>query len=181
MQGGGTGRAGRASHATVGRLGGAAALMLALAVAGCNTFAQAPLGDVRGTTIAFESIEGPPASLVQKFTRDLNAEASAREIAVVPRGGAALYRIRGYLATGAERDAPSIAWAWDVYDGGQLHTFRLTGAEPTGGRRAAGEWAALDEAALRRIARASIEQLVGFIAANRAAAPAALAYANPGQ
>ena len=178
----------------VGALGAALALRLAacliltLAAAGCNTSGPTPRADARGAAIAFESIEGPPAQVVQRLVRDINEEASARQIAVVPRGTAAPYRIRGYLAANAERGAPSIAWAWDVYDGDQRRAFRLTGVEPAGtGRQSlAGSWAAADDAALRRIARAGVEQLVVFIASARgpSVAPegeprAALAYTKP--
>jgi len=168
----------------------AACLMLALAAAGCKTSGPASLAEARGTAIAFESIEGPPAQVVQKFERDVSEEASARQIAVVPRGGTAPYRIRGYLAANAGPEAPSIAWAWDVYDANQRRAFRLSGVEPTGtGRQSsAGFWAAADDAVLRKVARAGMEQLVAFIASARApnvtpegasVSRAALAYSNP--
>jgi hypothetical protein len=126
--------------------------MLALAAAGCNTPGPTSLADARGAAITFESIEGPPPQVVQKFERDISEEASARQIAVMPRGGGAPYRIRGYLAPSAGPEASSIAWAWDVYDGDQRRAFRLTGVEPAGtGRQSlAGSWAAADDAALRR-------------------------------
>ena len=160
-------------------------LMLSLTAAGCNTTGPAALAEARGGAIAFESIEGPPAGVVQKFARAINDEASARQLAVVPRGTAAPYRIRGYLAVNAESEAPSIAWAWDVYDGDERRAFRLSGVEPAGaGRRSpAGAWASADDALLRKIARAGVEQFVAFIASPRApgAVPSqsALAYANP--
>ena len=174
----------------IDRHGIAGILILTLAITGCNTSGPTSLADARGFAIAFESIEGPPAQVVQKFERDITDEAAARQIAVVPRGGGALYRIRAYLAPNAQPQAPSIAWAWDVYDGNQRRAFRLTGTEPAGaGRRPSAEfWAAADDAVLRRIARAGMEQLVVFIASARApsvapeGAPvsrAALAHANP--
>ena len=67
------------------RLG--SALML-LAVAGCTAAGQAPaiLGDARGTAVALDSIDGPPAQVLRKLAHDLNEEASARQIAVVAAG-----------------------------------------------------------------------------------------------
>jgi hypothetical protein len=158
----------------------AAFLLIAIAATGCTNInlpaTQASLADARGTAVTFETIEGPPAQVAGRLMSDLNEEAAARQIAVVPRGGTPLYRIRGYLALDDERE-PAIAWAWDVYDADQHRAFRLTGAEPMGaGRRGAGAWTATDEPTLRRIARASVEQLVAFIAAARA--PGALAYAQ---
>jgi len=160
----------------------AALLLLAIAATGCTNIipaSQVPLADASGAVVTFETIEGPPAKVVGRLMSDLNEEAAARQIAVVARGGAPLYRIRGYLALDDERE-PSIAWAWDVYDSDQHRAFRLTGVEPAGaGRRASGAvWAATEDATLRKIAHASIEQLVAFIAAARA--PGALAYAPTG-
>src|SRR6266480_607999 len=112
MQGGGALSAACASQLAacrrrVHRHSIAGILILTLAAAGCNTSGPTPpLADARGAAIAFESIEGPPAQVVHRLVRDINAEASARQIAVVPRGGAALYRIRGYLAANAGPEAP---------------------------------------------------------------------------
>jgi hypothetical protein len=127
------------------------------------------VADGRGVAVTFESVDGPPAQIVQAFMRDLNEEAAARQIAVLPRGSAAPYRIRGYLAANPEGQPPAIAWAWDVYDGDQRRAFRLTGAEPIAVAGRGTSWAAADDAALRRIARAGIEQLIGFITTARTA------------
>jgi hypothetical protein len=157
-------------------------LLLALAASGCTTTqtGQASLANASGAAVTFETIEGAPAQVVGRLMNDLSEEAAARQIAVLPRGGTALYRIRGYLALNDERE-PSIAWVWDVYDSDQRRAFRLTGAEPAeAGRRPGGAaWTATDEATLRRIARASIEQLVAFIGTARAGG--ALAYASSGE
>ena len=160
---------------------GAGALLLGLAVAGCSNIAQpaVSLDAARGTAIAFESIEGPPPAIVQKFVRDLGEEARARELAMVPRGAQAAYRIRGYLAAHGEPGAPAIAWAWDVYDPAQRRAFRLTGEERGSGRQS---WAAADDDVLRRIARTGMDQLVAFIATARApAAPAPEPAPAPGR
>ena len=119
---------------------------------GCNTSGPASLADARGTTIAFESIEGPAAQVVQKFERDINEEAAARQIAVVPRGGTAPIASAAISQPNAGPEAPSIAWAWDVYDADQRRAFRLSGVEPsgTGRQSSAGFWAAADDAVLRK-------------------------------
>jgi hypothetical protein len=123
----------------------------------------------RDAAIAIESIDGLPPSVVQGFVRDLNEEAGARKVAVVPRGGAAPYRLRGYLALHAQGAETSIAWAWDIYDGsGERRTFRLSGEERAARDRNA--WTAADDQVLRQIARASIEQLALFISTGRATA-----------
>ena len=85
----------------------------------------------------------------------------------MPRGTQAVYRARGYLAPQA--GGASIAWAWDIYDAAENRAFRLRGEErATAGRRS---WT--DEQAMRRIARASVEQLVAFLSEPRMAPPAA--------
>jgi hypothetical protein len=148
----------------------AGAMVLALSAASCSTLGQmipAPTADIGGTTVAFESVDGPPAAVVHKIVRDLSTEATARQIVVVPRGGEAMYRIRGYLAVHAEAGQTTIAWAWDVYDGGQRRVFRLRGEDSAGsGSRA---WSAADDQTLRRIARSSVDQLALFLASARVA------------
>ena len=146
----------------------AGVVILALSAAACTTIGlTGPVSDVRGTTIAVDSIDGPPPTIVQKITRDLNAEATARQIVLVERGGQAMYRVRGYLATQADQAGTSIAWAWDIYDGEQRRVFRLRGEDKAGaGGRS---WSAADEAVVRRIARASVDQLVAFLTSPRTA------------
>jgi hypothetical protein len=148
-------------HSVARRYGVAGALVLALAAAGCSSTWQAPdtVVDLRGATIAIESIEGAPPGVVHSFARDLNEEATARRIAVVAQGMRAQYRVRGYLAPQA--GGGGLAWAWDIYDAGQKRAFRLRGEENAGPRA----WA--DAQALRRIAQASIAQFAAFLAANR--------------
>jgi hypothetical protein len=146
------------------RLAGVAAAASAL-VACVTASAPVSLEYAQGAAIAFESIDGPPRPIFDRLVRDLGEEASARGLVVVPRGREANYRIRGYLAVQAE--SASIAWAWDVYDAGRQHAFRLTGVERTAGRSS---WAAVDDALLRRIARTGVERLTLFIATDRAPA-----------
>lgn len=161
------------------------ALIVVLTAAGCGSFgpSTAPSAQARAGAIAFESVDGPPPEVFNKLVRDLNEEAAARQIVVVPRGGDAYYRIRGYLAAHVERGATSIAWAWDVYDAEQRRAFRLDGQERAGsGSRSA--WAAADEQVLRRIARASMDQLAAFMASSRTptgAEPVPAAPAAPGR
>lgn len=141
----------------------AGALML-LALAGCTGGGQTPgfLADTRGSAVAVDSVDGPPAQVSQKFVRHLNEAASARQIAVMPHEGSAPYRLRGYLAVQARGGATSIAWAWDIYNPAEHRAFRLNGEEPAkAGRKS---WAAADDEVLGRIARSSVEQLAVFLA-----------------
>jgi hypothetical protein len=117
----------------------------------------------RGATIAFESIDGPPVGVFQKLVVDLSEEAQSRQIQVVSREGQASYRIRGFLAVHVVSGRPQVAWVWDVYDADKHRALRITGEEP-GSRKASDAWAAADDQMLQRIARSSVERLVGFLA-----------------
>jgi hypothetical protein len=163
-------------------------LILCLLAAGCGSIGPigpnlGPSARARDVSVAFESIDGLPRDVSQRLVRDLNEEAAALQIAVVPAGGEPAYRMRGYLAAHAERAGTSIAWAWDVYDAELRRAFRLSGEEPAGaaargrpGKNPAGSiWASADEALLRRIARAGMEQLAALLGS----APATPAPASP--
>jgi hypothetical protein len=164
-------------------------LALCLMAAGCASIGQAlgPSASARGdVSVAFESIDGLPRDLSQQLIRDLNEEAVELRIAVVPAGGEAAYRMRGYLAAHAQGSTTSIAWAWDVYDAELHRAFRLSGEEragPEAGRNPTAKdpegrrWAVADAALLRQIARNGMEQLAGFMAS--APAPAAPAPPAP--
>jgi hypothetical protein len=149
------------------RVGGLFAAALGLSVAGCSTAPQVPAAyaSVRGPTIAFESIDGPPESIFRKYVQDISDEANARQMAIVSREAPAQFRVRGYLAALVEkRRGTVIAWVWDIYDLDQRRTLRLTGEEKASGA-GRGTWAAADEALLRRIAKNGMDQLAAFLAA----------------
>ena len=159
----------------------AACLALCLATADCASVGQSLASFAqareRGVSVAFEPIEGLAGDDNAALARELNEEAAAFHIAVVPEGGEAAYRIRSYVATRAGRQSASartsagtagaVTWAWDVYDSALHRAVRLSGEERTAG----GKSAAIDEALLRRIARTGMEQLADFWATNPPAGP----------
>jgi hypothetical protein len=163
------------------RLGVAVALALALAATGCaNT--PAPMASVsteRGSSIAFESIDGPPVAVFQTLVTTLSAEAQARQVRVVSRTADPAYRIRGYLAAIVIGGKSHISWVWDVYDADKRRVLRIAGEEASG-RPGANAWAAADEQMVRRIARSSMDRLVTFLAAPPAP-PAIEPPPQPGQ
>lgn len=138
------------------------AVVLSLAASACANIGQlSSLSESPNVTIAFESVEGVPAPVFNRFMRTLTEEAGARQIAVVSPD-AANYRLRGYLAVHGDGRASAVAWAWDVYDGEQRRAFRLNGEEK--GAAGAG-WDAADEDVLRKIARAGVKELTVFATA----------------
>ena len=124
-----------------------------------NSLAQAPGAS---TTLTFDSIDGPPPQVFERFVEALNAEAQAKALPIVSREGTATYRVRAYLAAQISRGRTTIAWTFDIYEAGQQRALRLTGEEPAGkpGRDA---WTVADAQLLRRIAQngmAGVAQLM---------------------
>ena len=115
------------------------------------------------STVAFESIDGPPPDVFRKLVADLNAEAGTRKIAVVSRESAATYRVRGYVSALVERDKTTFAWVWDVYDTDKRRALRISGEEPAAAGKHRDAWAAADEQVLRRMARNGMDQMSGFL------------------
>jgi hypothetical protein len=135
-----------------------------LPVGGCTT-AGSPIigvGGVGSTTVAFESIDGPPESVFRKLVVQLTQEANARQLAVVSRESPALYRIRAYVAAHIQGKKTTIAWVWDVYNGERQRTMRLSGEVP--GAAAERAWAAADDQVVGRMASDGMERLAAYLA-----------------
>ena len=126
-----------------------------------------------GSTVAFESIDGPPPQVFDRMVSVLDSESKLRNLSIVSREGRASYRVRSYLSAQVVRGKTVIAWVWDVYDNNQQRALRLSGEESAGkaGRDA---WAAADDLVLRKIAQAGLSGLSGMIngAPDTAPAPA---------
>lgn len=155
----------------------------ACVLAGCAAGAGAPgdaFAQAGGTTVAFESIDGPPPQVFDRMVGLLDSESKLRNVSVVSRQGAVAYRVRGYLAAQIRGGRTSIAWVWDVYDRDQQRALRLSGEEPAGkmSRDRSGRdglvrdaWASADDVVLRRIAQAGLTGLSGIINGTPAAPP----------
>jgi hypothetical protein len=115
-----------------------------------------------GTTVAFESIDGPPPQVFDRMVSVLDSESKLRNLSIVSRDDQASYRVRSYLAAQVSRGRTTIAWVWDVYDRNQQRALRLSGEEPAdkAGRDA---WNAADDLVLRRIAQAGFSGLSSMI------------------
>jgi hypothetical protein len=156
------------------------ALATAALLAACNTTgSQTALTAASGTSVAFESIDGPPPEVFRKLVARLNEEAQTRRLAIVSRESPSAYRVRGYLAARVEGGRTAISWTWDVYDGEQRRAFRITGAQSRPGKHKASEaWTVADDEMLKSIAGASLDQLAAFLAASGADSPAPAAPAE---
>jgi hypothetical protein len=135
----------------------------ALTLAGCNQDGPQPMaGAPRGATIAFESIDGPPQAQFRTLVQDLNDEAQSRQLAVISREQASVYRVRGYLAAHVLQGRTTISWVWDVFDKDENRALRVTGEE-TVKNQPRDAWTVADNAMLKRIAQTSMDQLAAFV------------------
>jgi hypothetical protein len=114
------------------------------------------------TTVAFESIDGPPVAVFDKLVAALAEEANARRVAVISRKASPDYRVRAYLAVHIVRKQPRVGWVWDVYDSDMRRMLRISGEE-AGMRQARDGWGAADGEVLRRIARNGMDRLAGLV------------------
>lgn len=174
-------RVGSAARRSYHPIGVIVAAALAACAGGCSSLPQSARTTLAsappGSTVSFESIDGPPPEVFSRLVASLNDEASARHIAVVSRTSPATYRVRGYVSALVERDKTTFAWVWDVYDTDKRRTLRLSGEEPAVAVRRrdarAGAWTAADEQVLRRMARSGMEQMAGFLNGSEQAPAAA--------
>jgi len=157
-------------------------LILAATAAGCSSNVQsgrmAPfaVSASSATTVAFESIDGPPPEVFRKLVARLNEEADARRIVVVSRASPANYRVRGYVSALVEGDKTSYAWVWDVYDTDKRRALRIGGEVPAAGRPR-NAWSGADDRVLRSMARNGMDRIAIFLDAT-ARSPAAVPAPN---
>src|SRR3981189_3852712 len=154
---------------TVSRAVVAAALLVAGALGGAasggpgsGAFAMAG----GGSTVAFESIDGPPPQVFDRMVGALDSESKLRNLAIVSREGTASYRVRSYLSAQVVRGRTRIPWVWDVYDANPQRALRLAGEEPAG-KAGRDPWAAADDLVLRKIAQAGLSGPSGMVGAAR--------------
>src|SRR4051794_36936565 len=145
----------------------AALLVIACGVSGCAgggagnaSLAMASAGP--GSTVAFESIDGPPPQVFDRMVNVLDSESKLRNLSIVSREGAASYRVRSYLSAQVNHGRTTIAWVWDVYDRDQQRALRLSGEEAAG-KAGRDPWTAADDLVLRKIAQAGLSGLSGMI------------------
>jgi hypothetical protein len=142
--------------------------------AGSGSFAMAGAG----STVAFESIDGPPPQVFDRMVNVLDSESKLRNLSIVSREGSATYRVRSYLSAQIARGRTIIAWVWDVYDRDQQRVLRLSGDEPAS-RAGRDPWTAADDLVLRRIAQAGLSGLSGLVNGTAPDAPPVPAPGGP--
>jgi len=159
-------RAGLASCAAIGA---------AVALSGClETAAElAPKSEGRtqiarrdgvslaDASVAFVSVEGPPAAISARFSQRLLQEAAAREIAVVDAKNAK-YLVRGYLSAYVTADGAAVEYVWDVFNKEKQRAQRVNDVIDVKGE-GADPWTIASETALASVAAKSADDLAAFL------------------
>jgi hypothetical protein len=108
---------------------------------------------------------------------------------VLSREAASAYRVRGYLAAKVSSGRTTISWVWDVFDRDEKRALRINGEEVAATSKKSAKddaWNVADDAMLRRIAAASMDQLAAFLTSpdvtpnNPGAAATPVALIGPG-
>ena len=151
----------RSAARCLSRAGFCAAAVAALALAGCQTDQPGVANSVqpRGATVAFDSIDGLPATQFRTLVDNLNQEAQSRRMAVLPRAQTAAYRVRGYFAATVEKSRTTVSWVFDVFDRDERRAFRISGNAPVSGK----DWTAADGGLMQKVAQSSMSELSGFL------------------
>jgi hypothetical protein len=103
-----------------------------------------------GASVAFVSVDGPPAEVSASFSQIMAREAAAHDI-VVADVKKARYLVRGYLSAYATADGAAVEYVWDVFNKEKQHTQRVDDVLDVKGD-GADPWRIVGEAALASVA-----------------------------
>lgn len=162
---------------------------LALALSGCvemaadltpkaephAAFVRRPDVSLAGASIAFVSVEGPPAAISKDFSQIMKREALAHDIVIADEKKAS-YLVRGYLSSYATTDGAAVEYVWDVFDKHKQRMQRVSDVLEVKGE-GADPWRIVGEAALASVAAKSADDLAAYLSNTPeavAVAPAAL-------
>lgn len=113
--------------------------------------------------VAVVSIEGAPQDLAPRFSAALAAEAQAREVSFVDPDQAPRFRLRGYLTALPTEGGTAVGFVFDLFDEARKRAQRVSGSEIVK-KAAADAWSVVDDAALKRIAARSMDEIAAFLA-----------------
>jgi hypothetical protein len=145
-----------------------------------SPIARRPDVSLAGATVAFVSVDGPPAAVSASFIQDLKKEAASQEIAVADVKKAR-YFVRGYLSAYLTSDGAAIDYVWDVFTKDKLRVRRMSDVLAVKGE-GADPWTIAGEGALASVAAKSADDLAAFLsntpeAVAEVAAPSKAAHA----
>ncbi|WP_158815991.1 hypothetical protein [Methylocapsa sp. S129] len=150
-------------------------LALAFPLAGCvetvaemtpNTdahpqFVRRPDVSLAGASVAFVSVDGPPAAVSASFSQIMAREAAAHDI-VIADAKKARYLVRGYLSAYATADGAAVEYVWDVFTKDRQRTQRVDDVLDVKGD-GSDPWRIVGEAALASVAAKSADDLAAFL------------------
>jgi hypothetical protein len=156
-------------------LAASAALALGFPLSGCvETVAEAtphaqahaqftrrPDVSLAGASVAFVSVDGPPAAISASFSQILAREAAAHDI-VIADAKKARYLVRGYLSAYQTADGAAVEYVWDVFNKDRQRTQRVEDVLDVKGD-GADPWGAAGDAALASVAAKSADDLAAFL------------------
>jgi hypothetical protein len=123
--------------------------------------ARRPDVSLAGATVAFISVDGPPAQVSADFMRDLAREAAAQNI-VIADAKKARYFVRGYLSAYETDKGAAVEYVWDVFTKDKLRTQRLSDFLEVKGQ-GSDAWTIAGQAALSSVAAKSADDLAAFL------------------
>jgi hypothetical protein len=133
-----------------------------------------------GASVAFVSVEGPPAAISANFSKIMTREAIAHDI-VIADEKKARYLVRGYLSSYVTTDGAAVEYVWDVFNKDKQRMQRVNDVLEVKGE-GADPWRIVGEAALTSVAARSADDLAAYLSNTPeavAAAPAPLSPAQP--
>ncbi|HLW91371.1 MAG TPA: hypothetical protein VKS78_08740 [Roseiarcus sp.] len=123
--------------------------------------ARRPDVSLAGATVAFVSVDGPPAVVSANFVQDLRREAVAQDIAIVDVKKAH-YFVRGYLSAYLTSEGAAVEYVWDVFTKDKTRAQRMNDVIAVKGQ-GSDPWAVAGDAALASVAAKSAEDLAAFL------------------
>ena len=124
-------------------------------------FVRRPDVSLAGASVAFVSVDGPPAAISANFSQILMQQAAAHDI-VVADGKKARYLVRGYLSAYATEDGAAVEYVWDISNKDKQRTQRVNDVLEVKGE-GADPWRIVGEAALASVAAKSADDLSAFL------------------
>ncbi len=113
-----------------------------------------------GASVAFTSLDGPPAHVASRFNTAMSSALAGRDVSTSP-SASANYLIQGHLGVWPGEKGVTIAWVWDVFD---THKQRLRRMEDQIlAAQTSDPWSAATDAVLASVAARSADELAAFL------------------
>jgi hypothetical protein len=124
-------------------------------------FVRRPDVSLAGASVAFVSVDGPPAAVSASFSQIMAREAASHDI-VITDTKKARYLVRGYLSAYSTADGAAVDYVWDVFNKDKQRTQRVDDTLEVKGA-GADPWSIAGEAALASVAAKSADDLAAFL------------------